>query len=378
MRTALAFWPALLSLILLACSSAGGAAPAAPRPAPAADAPAAAPASAAPVASTAPAPAARAPLSPPVTIRIGDVPTAANGGIYVANSRGYFREEGIELAFEIFDTGEKMIPALATGQIDVGAGGVSAGMFSAIARGLPLKIVGGQTQSLPNAASSALVVRKDLIDSGRVRDYADLRGLKIAAPSLTSALSPYFYRALERGGLAEADVQTTLLSFPDMVVALGNSAIDAALMTEPFVTRTRQNGTGVRWKGAEELYPHHQITVMLYSPEFTRREPEAAVRFLAAYVRGARDYYNVVLQGNGDKTPIFQILADHTPIKDLSIYEAMMPTGMHPDAAVNVASLEADQEMWAAQGHIPQRADLAQAIDLQYLQAALRLLDGNR
>ena len=362
-------WTALaLGLSLTAAC----AAPAAPAPTPAAASPPRAASTPAPTATT------RAPLQPPATVRLADVPTVANAGIYVAHARGYFQEEGLEVVFEKFDTGERTIPALATGQVDVGAGGVSAGMFSAIARGLELKIVAGMTQSQPGFASSAFVVRKDLVDSGRVRDFADLRGLRIATPSLTSALGPYFFRILERGGLTEADVETSLLAFPDMVVALGNGVIDAALMTEPFVAYAQQTGSGVRWKGADELYPNHQITVMLYSPDFPRRAPEAAVRWLVAYLRGARDYYHEVLHGSGDKMPMYRILAEYTPIKDLAIYPAMVPTGLEPNGGLNLASLEGDQELWAAQGHIPQRADLHSAVDLQYLEAARRLLDSGR
>ena len=56
----------------------------------------------------------------------------------------------------------------------------------------------------------------------------------------------------------------------------------------------------------------------------------------------------------------------------------MVPTGLEPNGEINVATLEADQELWATQGHIPQRADIRGAIDLQYLQAALKLVDGQR
>ncbi|MBX5490509.1 MAG: ABC transporter substrate-binding protein [Chloroflexi bacterium] len=366
-------WAISVFAVSLAVACASGA-PSASAPAPPSAAPAATAANPSPAPATSTAQ--RTPLQPPVTVRLGDVPTVANAGIYVAHARGYFQEEGIEVHFEKFDTGERTIPALATGQVDVGAGGVSAGMFSAIARGLQLKIVAGMTQSQPGFASSAFVVRKDLVDSGRVRDFADLRGLRIATPSLTSALGPYFYRILDRGGLTEADVETSLLAFPDMVVALGNGVIDAALMTEPFVAYARQTGAGERWKGADELYPNHQITVMLYSPEFPQRAPEAAVRWLVAYLRGARDYYREVLHGSGDKTAMYRILAEYTPIKDLAIYPAMVPTGLEPNGGLNMASLEGDQALWVAQGHIPQRADLESAVDLQYLQAARRLLDG--
>ena len=52
--------------------------------------------------------------------------------------------------------------------------------------------------------------------------------------------------------------------------------------------------------------------------------------------------------------------------------------GIHPDAGLNIPSLESDQELWAAQGFVPQRADLATATDLQYLDAAVARLGPQR
>src|SRR5579875_1177389 len=365
MRPPLAPLVVLLAVLLAAC------APAAP-----AAAPAARPASPAPAQEARGPAAAAATTAAPVTVRFGDIPSTSLAAVYIARERGYFREEGIEVHLEPFDTAESMIPALATDQLDVTGGGVNAGMFSAIARGLPIKIVAGISGNVPGMSSSALVVRKELIDSGRVRDYADLRGLRISLVSKTSGLGAEFYRVLDLGGLTEQDVDFKQLSFPDATIALTNGAIDAGILTEPFVARLVQSGAGVRWKGADEIYPDHQIPVLLYGPGFRERYPEAAVGFIKAYIRGARDY-NAIMKSN-DRTPVYQILTEYTPIKDLAIYPVMHPSGIHPDAALNVQSLEADQDLWARLGYIPQKADLQTAVDLQYWQEALRRLDGQR
>ncbi len=367
-------WKPWLSLVFAGAMLAGCAAPRA-EPAPAGSAPASAPPPPA-AAPASPAPAPSGPLSPPVAVKFGDLPATSNAGIYLALERGYFREEGLDVTLETFDSFERAMPSLATNQLDAAGGGVNAGMFSAIGRGLPLKLVAGISRNEPGYSSSALVVRKELIDSGQVRDYADLRGLRLSVLSRTSGLGAEFQRVLDMGGLTDADVDVKLLPFPDMVVALANGAIDAAIMTEPFVARTTQSGVGVRWKGADEIYPDHQLTALLYSPEFAQRQ-EPAIRFLVAYVRGAREY-TAIMKGGGDRTPLYEVLAKYTPIKDLSIYPVMHPSGIHPDGALNVPSLEADQDLWASQGHIPQRADLRTAVDLQYLQAALRRLEGVR
>src|SRR5262249_5431060 len=318
--------------------------------------------------------AARAALSPPLVVRYGDLPGTSNAGIYVALDRGYFREQGLDLTLEPFASLEQMIPPLTTNQVDVAGGGVNASMFSAIGRGLPLKIVAGISGN-GAYSSSALVGRRGLVHSGRVQDYPDLKGLRIALLSKSTGLGAEYFHLLQKGGLTEADIDLKLLPFAEVAVAMSNGAIDAGLQTEPFVAQLVHSGVGVRWKGAEDIYPGHQITVMLYGAAFAERQ-EPATRFLTAYLRGAREYH--VLVNRSDRTPLYEILAAHTPIKDLSIYPAMTPSNIEPDGTLSVESLRADQELWVREGYIEQPADFSQAIDLRSRQAALERLDSTR
>src|SRR5689334_5315931 len=116
----------------------------------------------------APAAAPSGPLNPPAAVKFADLPATSNAGVYIALDRGYFREEGLDVTLENFSSCEAAIPPLATNQLDVAGCGVNAGMFSAIGRGLPLKFVSGVSRN-GDYSSSALVVRKELIDSGRVK-----------------------------------------------------------------------------------------------------------------------------------------------------------------------------------------------------------------
>ena len=311
------------------------------------------------------------PLAPPVAVRIGHTPNGANAGIYLALARGYFEEEGLNPSLEPFDTGERIIPALATGQVDVSAAPIGAGLFNALARGVSLKIVAGQVLDVPGPPNGAgLVIRKDLVDTGRVRDYADLRGLRIGHSGISTAAGAVFARLLTLGGLEESDVEVTeLAAGADLATALVNNRLDAALLTEPFTTRVVQAAAGVRWKNLGDIYPDRQATVLLYSPQFPEQHPEAAVRFLVAYLRGVRDYV-ATMTDDADRAPVYRVLAEYTPLKDLDLYAALAPAHLSPDGALRSETLQADQEFWIQQGLIPQPADLAAAIDLQYLEEA--------
>ena len=102
---------------------------------------------------------------------MGNLPSLAHGGVFIAEERGYFRDEGIDLSSINFDTAAQMLPAVATGDLDVSSGAVNTALFNAIARGVPLKIVVSNSSQRPDQGFLGIVIRKDLWDSGQVRDW---------------------------------------------------------------------------------------------------------------------------------------------------------------------------------------------------------------
>src|SRR5438067_9615094 len=133
-----------LLLVAAAGACAGAQAPAAPASS-APSAPAGSPAAQAGAAGgrvgTAPAAAAPASAAPsaPRTVKVttGVLGTTSDGPMFVAYERGYFKEHGIDVEFVPFATSTEMIAPLSTNQLQVGAGGVNAGLLNAIGRGVP-------------------------------------------------------------------------------------------------------------------------------------------------------------------------------------------------------------------------------------------------
>jgi len=82
-----------------------------------------------------------APLSPPVTVKLGLPNVLADVGLLVAQHRGYFAAEGLVVEFVSTPSLNEVIPAVSTGELEVASGGISAALFNAVARGLAMKIV---------------------------------------------------------------------------------------------------------------------------------------------------------------------------------------------------------------------------------------------
>jgi NitT/TauT family transport system substrate-binding protein len=115
--------------------------------------------------------------------------------------------------------------------------------------------------------------------------------------------------------------------------------------------------------------------VLLYAEDFALRRPDAARRFMRAYVRAVR-FYNGALKGgrldgpNADE--VIAILSEATPIKSRDIYKAITPTGMNPDGGVNRASLADDLSFYSEQGLIKGRIDLDAILDNSFVDAVLK------
>ena len=108
------------------------------------------------------------------------VDQAQFAGFYVAEKKGFFRDEGLDVSYIAFDSAAKMIAPFASGDLDVGAGGPSAGLYNAVARGIDIRIVADKSSTPPGRPINFLLVRKDHVDSGRYKTLADLKGMKIA------------------------------------------------------------------------------------------------------------------------------------------------------------------------------------------------------
>src|SRR5665647_2024100 len=104
-----------------------------------------------------------------------------------------------------------------------------------------------------------------------------------------SASTSTLNEVLKKAGLKYTEVDRVFMAFPQHVIALQNKAVDASMTTEPSATRAIQSGAAVSIMGDDEIYPDHQLAVVLYSGQFIKDNPDAARRFMRAYLKAARD-----------------------------------------------------------------------------------------
>ena len=313
-----------------------------------------------------------APAQASDVVRLGTTNAITDLPFFIAQSRGYFRDEDLDVRFINFDSAAKMIAPLASGDLDLAAGGPSAGLYNAIARHLGFRIVADKTSTPQGRPSQTLLVRRALIESGRVKTLADLKGLKVASAAPGSSAMGTLNRIYKLTGLAASDIERVYLGFPQQIVALQNGAVDVAFPTEPFASEAVRQGFATAFMGDDEIYPGHQISVLIYADRFRQQRRDVALRFMRAYLRGVRAQNASIVEGRlsgPDADEFIGLIASETAVKDRALLRSMRLSATNDDGHLNVQSLEEDFEVFRAEGLIEGDVQVRDAIDPSFTQA---------
>ncbi len=314
----------------------------------------------------------------PIKVTAAYVGVVSDIGLFVAEQKGYFRDEGLDVTLTGIDQTNRMIPTLGTGDLDVGSGTIAAGLYNAVSRDIGLRVVADKGSVRAGYGYEGLLVRKDLVDSGRYKSFADLKGMTIALGSLGSGNSSALNQALKRGGLKFSDANIVTLRFPQHLVAYTNKGIDASITNEPTITLAVEKGVAVKVAGNDKIHPSSQTAVMFYSEKFSRDRPGAAHKFMRAYIRAVRDYNDALVDvkiagPNADE--IIAILQQYTPIKDPALLRKTTPAAVNPDGRVNLEGMNIDLAFYKEQGLIQDRTMTAERIvDMSFVDAVVKEL----
>lgn len=310
------------------------------------------------------------------SIRVGVLGIITDAPFYVADKKGYFKDEGLNVVFSTFASSGNMVVPMNSGQLDAGGGAPSAGIYNGFTRGISVKIVADKGSDARGYGFNALLVRKDLVASKKFRTPKDLRGMTIASNQPGSPSGAALFALLQKSGLGFNDVRVQNLDYPDHVAALANGKIDASVTAEPFAAAAVRDGSAVRVMGDDAWYPDQQLSVVNYSGEFAKRRDEAT-RFMRAVIRASRFYYESLKDGHfagANASEVIAILSESTKLKDGSIYKAIYPSSVSPDGKLNVASMRRDLDYFKSQGLVKGNVRVEDVVDASFVNAAVAQL----
>jgi len=335
-----------LALGAVACAS----------PAAAPGQPTAAPAVASPPARSepSPGPAAAGAAAGPRKLRMAINLNVTAAPVLVAIEKGYFAEAGLELELVPMGGGAEMVAPLSTGEIDAAAGGISASLFNAFARGVDVKIVSDFSRMSRGHGFGAFLARHDV----ELPTLASIRGKRVGFNNPGSPCHYMVGKMLEANGLTIADVETVYLPFNTLPGAFAKREIDAACAAEPWVANTLRAGDARLVLTYDELLPDMQVSVIMISNQLAA-ERAVAERFLAAFLRAAPE-------GKEKLPSTLEAVSRHTGL-EVSVLRETIWTDVDDGGRVNVESIKDQLDFFTRAGLIQGTVEIDRIVDLSYL-----------
>jgi len=164
-------------------------------------------------------------------VRVALVPVAPALGVWVAQDKGFFAGQHLDVVITPMTT-VALIPAVLGNQFDIGIA-TTVDLIKAAAGGMNVVAIAANHFETAQATTNALVVRKD---SG-LSSVKDLAGKTVAAPSIGAILQVATLHWLKKDGVDVKSVHFVEVPFPNMGDQMAAGRIDAAIAAEPFAGR---------------------------------------------------------------------------------------------------------------------------------------------
>jgi NitT/TauT family transport system substrate-binding protein len=308
-------------------------------------------------------------------IKVGALKLTSSAPLFIGVEKGFFKEFGVEPELVFFQAAAPIATALAAGQIDVGATGLTAALYNIVLGGQQLWIVADKGREWPGYPLIGIVAQTELWDAG-VRSIPDLKGKRIGITQVGSTFHYQLGNILERYGMKLDDVRfVPLQAMPATVQALKGKQVDAIMVPQPFAGTAEAQGFGRIMAWAGDLHPW-QVAAVFYSGGFAR-DRARAVAFMKGYVKASRYYHDAALvQKDGRIAPganydeVVRITAQYTGARP-EIIKLGLPF-QDRSGRLLVTDIERQMKWWKANGFIKEMLPLRRIVDTSFVEEAAK------
>lgn len=278
------------------------------------------------------------------TVRVAALPLSDCAMLYIAQNRGLFKKEGLDVRVQQIQQSLQALPALSKGQIDMVASANYVTYFQAQDQGtLDIRIVAEAIRAAPRMME--VLVPKD----SDIKTVADLAGRKVAVNVLNNVQSLTFNEVLAKRGIGRPVYRQ--IPFPQMGAALDKGQVDAVHVVEPYDSSIQDElGARVLVDGASAPVESIPLSGYITTEKFAGKNADALARFQRALkaavklaaadpslVRSVLPTYTKVTREQAEKIdlPVYPATMDGAQIGRLTALmekQKMLKTQIDPSA----------------------------------------------
>ena len=228
--------------------------------------------------------------SPAKTVRFGVTKIDNCAPIAIALAKGYFAQEGIEPQLVFFEAQAPVAVAVASGDLDFGDAAETVALYNLADSGR-LRVIASGASVAPSFHGLALAASNEAYAAG-LKTPKDLAGHSFALTQMGAGLQYSLGQIAAREGF---DVNTVkilpLQSNPNIMSALLGGRADSAIVdltnAQPLLDKDQIKLLG--WIG--DLTGYEPGFLVFASHDMVEQHADTVKRFLTAYRKATRDYY---------------------------------------------------------------------------------------
>lgn len=254
---------------------------------------------------------------------LGAEKSLLTAAVWVAENKGYFKDEGLDVEIKGFESGKASFVAMLEGKgIDISTVAPTPIMFQSFKRD-DFSVLGTFTYSYEDVK---VIGRKDR----KIATADDLKGKKIGTPYGTTG--QFFVEAfLTHNGLSASDVQVVDISPSSLPAAIQEGKVDAIVIWEPHAYKAQQIlADNAVTLPSSNVYKETFNFMAMNS--FAKRNPQALEKFLSAIQKATAfiksdktEAQSIVAQRLNLDTKVMEILWEQF-VFELSLDQSLLKT----------------------------------------------------
>lgn len=323
------------------------------------------------------------------TVTFGSVGSVTDAGVILAQDLGYFHRYCITLKYDRVTNAPDLTTGLASNALQVAGIAESPGMYTSLAQGLNLRIVGDKQSCTASLCSNGVLVRKQYLGSTEAQTFANAKGTKIALASLGDNTRYQVGLQMGQVGANISNYHPVVMPFPDMVGAIEQNQVQIIQTLEPFVTKALKSGCCVFYstsqiKAVSPKSDPPTLVPLVYGPYMlSQAHQQTAQDFMDAYVLGVRAYDKAIVDGV-NRQQVYKLIASYPAVDmPVSTYAATHKAYLDPDQLATGSSgqhtlswLAKVENYYIGANLMPKSAYVqpAKMVDLTYARNAVKSL----
>jgi NitT/TauT family transport system substrate-binding protein len=310
-------------------------------------------------------------------VTVGALRLASNGPLFLAASKGYFKEEGLDVELKYYDAAQPVAAALAAGEIDLGATAFTASLFNLAGKGAIKVIAAGARER--NGFEGNEILASNAAYAKGLRKIEDLAGKSIGITQLGSS---FHYQAGQIARIKRFDLKSVTLkplqTLGAMAAAVSAGQVDAVILPAQLA-RDLLLASQAKLVGWYSDVDEQQLSALFASQKTIAARRTSVEKFVRAYQRGAADYAAALLRkdrygkrvSDANSRAAALIIARYIAPSASGEQAAALIEGtayyIDPRAKLDVADISAQVAWYKSQGLVDAGVDVRTFLDLSFV-----------